>query len=195
MAIVTLLFPSYEVAVAAAQQLGFWQEPQPIYDYVETGETVTHYHYVDTETGEPRSFNYLPEGNALIEEGILVPADPATTEEPVLNWQEVGMDEGRVKSSGQSIGENGVVFGWCIDEIGLNPIVVNGEYDEEGNILVAPKKLKGYAVNATGDIPEAAMVYAIPYGSAGRIFAGNPPANFIYVDIEGKEGYVEAVEI
>ncbi len=190
---VTLLCPDYETATLAAKQLGFWKDPEPIYDFVETGETTTHYHYVDTETGEPHSFTYLPEGNELVEEGVLVPADPFTTEEPVLNWQQVGMSEGRVAPGGQSTNENGVAYSWSIDEIGLDPVVISGTYDEEGNQVTPSKKLQGYAVNAIGQIPEAALIYAIPYGSAGRTFSGYNMEPHQYIEVEGSDVYVTAV--
>lgn len=106
---VTLLFPDYPTAVAAAQALGFWDA----------------------------------EADAL-------------------------------RTSGQTIPESGKPpFSWMIDQIGLDPVVVQGAYDEEGNELTAPLRLSGYAVNVTGGaLPEAVLTYAIPYGSAGRLFAG-----------------------
>jgi hypothetical protein len=107
MSYATLLFPTYETAVAAAQALGFW----------------------DSETDQ-------------------------------------------LLTQGQTIREDGTAFSWMIDEIGLDPVVVPGTYDEEDNELTAPLRLQGYAVNACGELPEAVSAYAIPYGSAGRVFSG-----------------------
>jgi hypothetical protein len=75
-------------------------------------------------------------------------------------------------TQGQTIRPDGTAFSWAIDEIGLDPVVVPGEYDEEGAELTAPLRLQGYAVNACGELPEAVDAYAIPYGAAGRVFAG-----------------------
>jgi hypothetical protein len=93
-------------------------------------------------------------------------------------------------TQGQTIREDGTAFSWAIDEIGLDPVVVPGEYDEEGNELVPPKRLTGYAVNACGELPEGVMAYAIPYGSAGRVFAGTVAEPFT-LEPAG-EGYVRA---
>jgi hypothetical protein len=84
-------------------------------------------------------------------------------------WNE---EEDRLNTQGQTIREDGTAFSWMIDEIGQDPVVVPGEYDEEGNELTPPQRLTGYAVNACGELPESVMTYAIPYGSAGRVFAG-----------------------
>ncbi len=128
MTYVTLLFPTYEIAVAAAQALGFW----------------------DTESD-------------------------------------------RLRTQGQTTRPDGTAFSWAIDEIGLDPVVVPGEYDEDGNELVAPKRLQGYAVNACGELPEDAMAHAIPYGSAGRVFSGTGPEPFTLEP--ASEGYVQAVAV
>lgn len=64
----------------------------------------------------------------------------------------------RLKVQGQTLREDGSAFSWMIDEIGQDP---NG--------------LTGYAVNACGELPPAVDAYKIPYGSAGRIFAGTQP--------------------
>ncbi len=124
----TLLFPTYEIAVAAAQALGFW----------------------DTE------------------------AD-------------------RLRTQGQTTRPDGTAFSWAIDEIGSDPVVVPGEYDEEGNELVAPKRLSGYAVNACGELPPEAMTYANPYGSAGRIFSGSGQDAHTLEPLTGN--YVRAVAV
>lgn len=146
----TLLFPNYATAVAAAQALGFWNDPEPIYEMV---------------------------------------PDPDGEEDAVIQVQ-VGMTEGSVKSAGQTVREDGTAFSWSIDEIGTDPIVVSGTYDEEGNELTPPKRLKGYAVNVCGEIPQEALVYEIPYGSAGRVYAGVTGVNVEYLDIEDEPGYV-----
>lgn len=85
------------------------------------------------------------------------------------------MEEDRLRTGGQTIREDGSAYSWSIDEIGQDPITTPGVYDEEGNELTPPVRLSGYAVNCTGELPESAMAYAIPYGSAGRVFAGTEP--------------------
>ena len=100
-----------------------------------------------------------------------------------------------LKTSGQTVPESGPAFSWMIDEIGLDPVVVQGEYDEQGNELTAPLRLSGYAVNATGELPEAALNYAIPYGSAGRLFAGSGAEAFVYEPLINNPGYVTAVAL
>ncbi len=124
----TLLFPTYEIAVAAAQALGFW----------------------DTE------------------------AD-------------------RLRTQGQTTRPDGTAFSWAIDEIGADPVVIPDSYDEDGNELVAPKRLSGYAVNACGELPPEATAYAIPYGAAGRVFSGTGTESFT-LEPAG-EGYVQAVAV
>lgn len=84
-------------------------------------------------------------------------------------------DNDMLRTAGQTINANGLAFSWAIDAIGMDPVVVQGEFDEEGNELTPPLRLKGYAVNAFGELPGAALVYAIPYGSAGRVFSGTSP--------------------
>lgn len=88
-------------------------------------------------------------------------------------WDE---ENDRLLSGGQTIRPDGTAFSWMIDEIGQDPLVVPATLDEEGNELAPAVRLSGYAVNATGELPEAALAYAIPYGSAGRVFAGTEPA-------------------
>jgi len=78
-------------------------------------------------------------------------------------------------TQGQTIRPDGTAFSWAIDEIGLDPVVVPGEYDEEGNELTASLRLQGYAVNACGELPEAVNTCASPYGSAARVFSGPAP--------------------
>ena len=102
-------------------------------------------------------------------------------------------DSDTLRTSGQTIPETGAPYSWAIDEIGQDPAVIPGTYDEEGNELTPPTRLSGYAVNATGEIPEAAMAYAIPYGSAGRVFAGGGPEPRHYEPMQGRSGYVVAV--
>jgi hypothetical protein len=174
MAHVTLCFPDRATAVAAAQALGFWEPPQPIYEWVPTGEFQTIYHYVDEDDGSPHTYDYLPTPEEVAEEGI-IPADPFTTQEPVLIQTQTGMTEGRLKTDGQTIREDGTAFSWGIDEIGLavdTPAVVD---PETGEVLEPPVFLPGYYVNATGELPEAVSAYLVPYGSGGRVFAGTEP--------------------
>lgn len=99
-----------------------------------------------------------------------------------------------VKAQGQTIPEQGDPFSWAIDIIGQDPVVVEGTYDDEGNELTPPTKLDGYAVNATGELPPAALQFAIPYGSAGRIFSGSEASPYEYLPIRGKPHYVTASE-
>lgn len=99
----------------------------------------------------------------------------------------------RLRTQGQATRPDGTAFSWAIDEIGADPVVVPGEYDEEGNELVPPKCLQGYAVNVCGELPPEAMAYAIPYGSAGRVFSGTAPEPFA-LEPAG-EGYVQAVAV
>jgi hypothetical protein len=96
-------------------------------------------------------------------------------------------------TSGQTIPETGAPYSWAIDEIGADPVVIQGTYDENGDELTPPTRLQGYAVNATGELPEAALAYAIPYGSAGRLFGGSCTDPFTYEPIVGQPGYVVAV--
>lgn len=91
----------------------------------------------------------------------------------------------KLNTQGQTIRPDGTAFSWAIDEIGLDPVVVPGEYDEEGAELTAPLRLQGYAVNACGELPEAVDVYAIPYGSAGRVFSGTGPEPFTLEPLTG----------
>lgn len=161
----TLLFPDYPTAVAAAQSLGFWED-----QIIQTP-------IYDTEAEPDAEGNYPP----LLDEN----GQPSFTE----------TTEGRLKTSGQTIPESGPPFSWMIDEIGLDPVVIQGTYDEEGNELTAPLRLSGYAVNATGELPEAALAYAIPYGSAGRLFAGSGAEAFIYEPLINNPGYVTAVAL
>lgn len=86
-------------------------------------------------------------------------------------WNE---DTNALNTQGQSTRPDGTVFGWAIDEIGLDPIITPGEYDEEGNEITPPTRLTGYFVNVTGELPEPALAYLAPggYGCAGRVFAG-----------------------
>jgi hypothetical protein len=127
---VTLLFPDYHTAVAAAKALGFWDD--------------------DSDT---------------------------------------------LRTSGQTIPEDGAPFSWAIDEIGLDPVVIQGTYDDEGVELTPPTRLSGYAVNATGELPPAALAYAIPYGSAARLFGGSGAEPYTYEPIVGQPGHVTAVAV
>ena len=90
-------------------------------------------------------------------------------------WDE---EEDLLKTSGQSQDENGTWFGWAIDDIGQDPIVEAGEYDEEGVEITPPVRAVGYYVNVAGKPPEPALAYLAPggYGSAGRLFAGTVPS-------------------
>lgn len=82
-----------------------------------------------------------------------------------------------LKTSGQSQREDGAWYGWAIDGIGQDPVIVPGEYDAEGNEITPPTRATGYFVNVTGELPPAAMAYLAPggYGCAGRVFAGTVP--------------------
>jgi hypothetical protein len=84
------------------------------------------------------------------------------------------LEEDQLKTGGQSTREDGTVYGWAIDEIGLDPVITPGEYDEEGNEVTPPVRLDGYFVNVTGELPEPALAFLAPggYGCAGRLFAG-----------------------
>jgi hypothetical protein len=84
-------------------------------------------------------------------------------------------EEDRLNTSGQSRREDGSVFGWAIDEIGQDPPIAPGTYDEDGNELVPPTRADGYFVNVTGELPPGAEGFVVPYGSAGRLFAGTQP--------------------
>ena len=127
---VTLLFPDYETAVAAAKSLGFWDD--------------------DSDT---------------------------------------------LRTNGQTIPETGAPYSWAINEIGTDPVVIQGTYDEEGNELTPPTRLSGYAVNATGELPEAITPFMIPYGSAARLFGGSGADPFTYEPIDGNPGYVTATAV
>ena len=102
-------------------------------------------------------------------------------------------DSDTLRTSGQTIPEDGAPFSWAIDEIGTDPVVIQGTYDENGDELTPPTRLQGYAVNAAGELPEAALAYAIPYGSAGRLFGGSGAEPYTYEPIAGQPGYVRAV--
>lgn len=158
----TLLFPDYPTAVAAAQSLGFWED-----QIIQTP-------IYDTEAEPDAEGNYPP----LLDEN----GQPSFTE----------TTEGHLKTAGQTTPESGSPFSWMIDQIGDNPVVIPGVYDEEGQELTPPSRLSGYAVNATGELPEAVLTYAIPYGSAARLFAGSSPEPFVYEPIPGQPGFVTA---
>jgi hypothetical protein len=81
-------------------------------------------------------------------------------------------EEDRLNNSGQSPREDGSVFGWAIDEIGQDPVIESGTYDDEGNEIDPPIRAVGYFVNVTGELPPEAEPFKVPYGSAGRLFAG-----------------------
>jgi hypothetical protein len=82
-------------------------------------------------------------------------------------------DADELRTSGQSIDpETGAPFGWAIDDIGQDPVISPGTYDEDGNELTPPTRATGYFVNVTGQLPEPALAYTVPYGSAGRLYAG-----------------------
>ncbi|ATW62778.1 hypothetical protein SCBWM1_gp94 [Synechococcus phage S-CBWM1] len=158
----TLLFPDYPTAVSAAKSLGFWED-----QIIQTP-------IYDTEAEPDAEGNYPP----LLDEN----GQPSFTE----------TTEGRLKTAGQTIPEVGSPFSWMIDEIGADPVVIPGTYDEEGNEIVAPSRLLGYVVNVTGELPETALAYSIPYGSAGRLFSGSEAEPFSYEPIPDKPGYVLA---
>jgi hypothetical protein len=90
-----------------------------------------------------------------------------------LNFWDDDADE--LRTSGQSVDPDGTPFGWHIDEIGQDPIITPGEYDENGDELSPPVRAEGYFVNVTGQLPEPALAYVVPYGSAGRVYAGTVP--------------------
>ena len=102
-------------------------------------------------------------------------------------------DSDTLRTSGQTIPETGAPSSWAIDEIGADPVVIPGTYDDEGNELTPPTRLSGYAVNCVGEMPEAALAYAIPFGSAGRVFAGGGPEPFHYEPMMDRANYVVAV--
>jgi hypothetical protein len=85
-----------------------------------------------------------------------------------------------LKGSGQSQNPDESWFGWSITEIGQDPIDPQhpGEYDAEGNEVVPPQRLRGYYVNAVGQLPPAALTFLAPggYGCAGVLYAGSNPA-------------------
>lgn len=176
MAYYTLRFPDYATAKAAAQQLGFWSDPEPVYEWQPTGEVRAIYVYRETDTGTEHEFHDYQPSEEEIADGLLefVRID----EVPAMAQVQVGMTEGSLKTDGQSTDpETGEVFGWSITEIGLNPVDPQhpGEYDAEGNELVPPQRLQGYFVNAVGRLPEAAMAFLAPggYGCAGVLYAGS----------------------
>ena len=81
------------------------------------------------------------------------------------------LEEDQLKTGGQSTREDGTKFGWAIDEIGQDPVIEPGVYDEEGIEIAPPVRASGYFVNVTGELPAAAEPFIVPYGSAGRRFA------------------------
>jgi hypothetical protein len=87
------------------------------------------------------------------------------------------LDTDQLKTSGQSQREDGSWFGWAIDDIGQDPVIAPGTYDDEGVEITPPVRLSGYFVNITGELPEPAMAFLAPggYGCAGRLFAGTEP--------------------
>jgi hypothetical protein len=87
------------------------------------------------------------------------------------------LDTDQLKTSGQSQREDGSWFGWAIDDIGQDPVIAPGTYDDEGAEITPPVRLSGYFVNVTGELPEPAMAFLAPggYGCAGRLFAGTEP--------------------
>jgi hypothetical protein len=87
-------------------------------------------------------------------------------------WDE---DADKLRTDGQTIRDAGSAFSWGIDEIGTAvdaPAVVD---PETGEVTSAATFKPGYYVNATGELPEAVSAYLVPYGSAGRVFAGTEP--------------------
>lgn len=80
-----------------------------------------------------------------------------------------------LRTQGTSVHPDGTVYGWAIDEIGQDPIITHGEYDDEGVEITPPTRLSGYFVNVTGELPEPALAYLAPggYGCAGRVFASS----------------------
>jgi hypothetical protein len=83
-------------------------------------------------------------------------------------------DTDALKTQGTSTRPDGSTFGWAIDDIGLDPIITAGKYDDEGNEITPPVRLDGYFVNVTGELPEPALAFLATggYGCAGRLFAG-----------------------
>jgi len=84
-------------------------------------------------------------------------------------WDE---DTDELKSGGQSQEPDGQWFGWHVDIIGQDPVIEPGTYDEEGNELTPAVVAEGFYINVTGRLPEPALAYTVPYGSAGRLYAG-----------------------
>jgi hypothetical protein len=112
--------------------------------------------------------------------GFWEPTTYIYDEQPDGELAPIGIQlEGRLKTQGQSTHPDGTVCGWAIDDIGLDPVITPGEYDEEGVEITPPTTLPGYFVNVTGELPEPAMAYLAPggYGCAGRLFAGTTPAS------------------
>lgn len=83
-----------------------------------------------------------------------------------------------LRTSGQSQDADGSTFGWAIDEIGADPVIIPGEYDDEGNEITPAVRLMGYFVNFTGELLPGVAAFLAPggYGCAGRVFAGTAPA-------------------
>ena len=58
---------------------------------------------------------------------------------------------------------------YAIDVIGT--ITQGGEWDEEGNEVVAPTTLEGFHVNYVGELPEGWEAYEVTPGTPYRVFA------------------------
>ena len=55
----------------------------------------------------------------------------------------------------------------------IGTIYEGGEYDDEGNVIVAPVAIEGYHVNMIGPVPEAFEAFVIERpNSPYRVFAG-----------------------
>jgi len=57
----------------------------------------------------------------------------------------------------------------AIDVVGI--ITEGGEWDEDGNELVAPTTLPGYHINYQGDLPEGWESYEVTPSNPYRVFA------------------------
>ena len=62
-----------------------------------------------------------------------------------------------------------VTHDYAIDVVGT--ITVGGEWDEEGNELVAPTTLNGWHVNYVGELPDGWEAFEVTPSNPYRVFA------------------------
>lgn len=151
----TLRFPDYATAKAACQSLGYWRDPEPIYEYQPTGETEAQWVYANAD-GEEFLFNYEPSPQRLADEG-----DPELVEirqAPIMANVQVGLTPEGPITDGQIHGPDGV-RGFSIAVIGQDPTLPDGT------------TLDGYYVNVAGLLPAAVASFMVEYGCAGLRFA------------------------